>query len=169
MKINILVITNVIIRGPNTLSVYKTIILSTIKCIIKSNSIKGAAVRLFIINTALDVLFCKQFCAYNVLFENVEPCGIVLLILKIFWKVQLVQFSFLCKNLKFLLSFLYVYSFCDPSDHAVTNTSSHQTFCTRSVSSNLGENINFVTFIQDRLLVNFCHNPGCRLEKPKQI
>jgi len=74
---------------------------------------------------------------------------------------------FLCKNLKFMLSFLCVYSFCDQfSIQPVTHTfRTNSSFLTNFVE----KIINFRQVVQDRLLVHFCHILENHLEKSKCI
>lgn len=84
-------------------------------------------------NTALDVSFCKKSRAYNVLFETVELCGIVLLILRIFWELY---FSFV-KNLNSCCIFFVFIHSVSPVTFKLLHLRS-QTFRTRSFLSNFG-------------------------------
>lgn len=75
--------------------------------------------------------------------------------LELFWDVfahfGTCSFFPFCTNYIFMLSFLYVYSFCASFIQPVTNT-----FRTaRSSAANFGEKS--VKFFRHRLLVHFCH------------
>jgi len=99
---------------------------------------------------------CKKFCAYDVLFLKLE------LFRDVFAHFGTCSFFPFCTNYRFMLSFLYVYSFCAQFYSTCYEHISHCAFFGNKFWRKICQ-------VFQRLLVHFCHIPEVHSDESECI